>query len=147
MENQFFKYWFSGFEKGLMQADPNSRMSILKECAKACSESYTKQIYQEEYSKSEDLNDFLKRLNNRFSEMRIDVIQENQAFLFTYTYCACDLVKEGYISCGQLCECSRFSLQENWESVLGKGRVQVQLLESILRGGDCCKLLVEVDAI
>jgi hypothetical protein len=77
--------------------------------------------------------------------MQLDVLEENRAFLFTYTYCACDLVRKGFMHSGQLCECSKFSLQENLEAVLGKGNVRVQLLESILRGNECCKLLVELN--
>ncbi|MCL2810322.1 MAG: hypothetical protein FWD25_00315 [Clostridia bacterium] len=62
----------------------------------------------------------------------------------TYRYCACDLVRDGFMSTPLLCECSRQSLLYNWEAVLGEQRVEVELLQSILGGGDCCRFLIRV---
>lgn len=144
MEDAFFKYWFDGLDKALEQIDSDNRTKIFKECGKACSESYTKQVFQEEYEKSTDFHDFLNRLTGRFKVMQYEVLEENRTYLFIYTVCACDLIRMGYMHSDKLCECSKFSLQENLEAILGEGSVRVQLLEAILKGDKHCKLLVEL---
>lgn len=145
MEDRFFKYWFSGLEKALQQSEPASRTKIFRECAKACSESYTKQVFKEEYEKSTGFHDFLKRLTNRFSGMQFTVAEEGRAYEVIYPTCACELFTQGLMRDGQLCECSKLSLLENLEALLGEGNVRVQLLESILRGDEHCKLRIELD--
>lgn len=147
MENAFFRYWFGGLDKALEQIDSDSRTKILKECGKACSESYTRQVFKEEFEKSADFDDFLTRLTKRFSVMQFEALEENRTYLIIYTKCACDLVTRGYMHSDKLCECSEFSLQENLEAVLGEGNVRVLLLESILKGDKYCKLLVELKPV
>lgn len=144
MEDAFFKHWFGGLNKALEQIDSASRTKILRECGKACSESYTKQVFQDEYEKAANFHEFLDRLSGRFSVMQFEVIEENKAYLLIYTACACDLVRMGYIQNGLLCECSEISLRENLENILGEGNIRVQLLESILKGDKHCKLRVEL---
>ena len=63
----------------------------------------------------------------------------------TYHYCACDLVTKGYLKTPSLCECSRQSLKYNWEAVLGSQSIAVELKQSILSGGECCKFLIGKD--
>jgi hypothetical protein len=62
----------------------------------------------------------------------------------TYQHCACDLVQNGYVNTPLLCECSRQSLLYNWEAVFGEGKVEVELLQSILGGGDCCRFAIRI---
>jgi hypothetical protein len=130
MENKFFNYWFKGFEFALEQVHEKERLVILKECAKACSDSYTRKVYTDEYSASKSIDEFLKRLKKRFAEL--DYEYKNNTIIFTYNHCYCDLVTEGYLKTPLLCDCSRLSLQQNWEAVVGKGNVEVILLQSIL---------------
>ena len=117
---------------------------IWKECGRACSDSYTKQIYVETYALCENIRDFCARLKERFPEMDICVSGDGGYIQLTYRYCACDLVRDGFMSTPLLCECSRQSLLYNWEAVLGEQRVEVELLQSILGGGDCCRFLIRV---
>ncbi|MDR2728642.1 MAG: hypothetical protein LBB56_05870 [Chitinispirillales bacterium] len=140
--NNFLKYWFNGFERFLQKLDDKDRENILRECGKSCSDSYTKQIYIDEYKTSRSISDFLCKLKNKFPEIDFNVIKENEIIELTYNFCACDLVKNEYINNPLLCECSRQSLIYNWESVLGQDKIKVELLQSILDGSSCCKFII-----
>lgn len=146
MDDNFMKYWFGGFESALKRVDEKSREVLLKECGKACSSSYTRQIYIDEFKASCSISDFLDRLKKRFPELQIELNNENRELIFIYTHCSCDLVTMGYIKTDLLCDCSRLSLQDNWEAVIGPGNVEVTLLKSILSGHDCCKFRVNIKA-
>ena len=138
MEDNFLKHWFEGFERAIQNMKSDDRTHILRECGIACSDSYTNTIYHDEYKSSNSIHDFLGRLKAKFPEIEFKVIKENELFEIAYQFCACDLVKKGYIRDPLLCECSRQSLRYNWTSVLGEGKVEVHLQQSILQGYPCC---------
>jgi len=147
MADTFLKYWFKGFGRFIENLDDDNRASIFKECGQSCSESYTKQIYIEEYNASTDFNDYLDKLKARFPEIDFHIIKENEIIELTYNFCACDLVKNGYINSPYLCECSRQSLLYNWGSVFGKDKINVDLQQTILSGDSCCKFIIHISAI
>ena len=142
MEDNFFKYWFEGFERFIKNLDDKNRINVFKECGKSCSDSYTKQVYSDEYNASSDFNDFLDRLKLRFPEVGFRIIKESEIIELTYSFCACDLVKNDYIKSPLLCECSRQSLLYNWGSIFGKNKVDIELKQSILAGDSCCKFII-----
>jgi hypothetical protein len=142
--DNFLKYWFNGFESSLNKMDDRDRGIIFEECGKACSNSYTREIYLNEYKSSSSIKEFLERLMLKFPEIKYKIIKDNEIVEITYCYCACDLVKSGYITTPSLCECSRNSLLYNWESVLGRGKVKVKLLQSILNGSSSCKFEIYI---
>ena len=144
MKDKFFDYWFNGFNKSIELLDDEARENIFRECGKACSDSYTKQIYIEEYSAANSFEDFLDRLKIRFPEVSLKVIKENEIIELIYNYCACDLVKDGYISSPLMCDCSRQSLLYNWSSIFGEGNIEVELIQSILQGKPCCKFMIYI---
>ena len=144
MTDRFLKYWFEGFESSIKNLDDENRKNIFKECGKSCSNSYTKQIYIDEYKSSQSIDEFLSRLKKRFPEISFQIIKENEIVELTYKFCACDLVKNNYIKTPLLCECSRQSLLYNWGSVFGQDKVEVELQQSILRGNSCCKFLIHL---
>ena len=144
LKDSFFQYWFKGFEKAISDMDEKNSKMIFSQCGKACSDSYTKQIYIDEYECSENINDFLTRLKNRFPEIEFKIIKDNKIVLLTYHHCACDLVRKGYIKTPLLCECSRQSLLYNWETVIGKQNVKINLLGSILNGDNCCEFEIHL---
>jgi hypothetical protein len=144
MGNNFLKYWFNGFEASLNKLDDKNREIIFEECGKACSNSYTRKIYLDEYKRSTSISEFLGYLKLRFPEIKFKILKENEIIELTYCYCACDLVKSEYITTPSLCECSKKSLLYNWESVLGKGRVEVKLLQSILNGSSSCIFQIHI---
>lgn len=143
MSKEFFSYWFKGLDKAISKLDDKNVEIMLSECGKACSESYTKQIYIDEYAKAKNLEDFLVRLRDKFPEMQINKKAENVIEII-YTFCACDIVKKGYIANPRFCICSQKSLLTNWEAILGESNVKVLLNKSILAQVDCCKFTVEI---
>jgi len=143
MADKFLKYWFKGFERFIETLDEKNRENVFKECGQSCSDSYTKQIYTDEYTASRNFDDFLDRLKNKFPEVNFR-IKNKKTIELTYSFCACDLVKKGYINSPLLCECSRQSLLYNWGSVFGEDRVKVELQQSILAGDSCCKFLIHL---
>jgi len=144
MGDNFYKYWFNGFNKSIEQLDDEAREKIFKECGKACSDSYTKQIYINEYKSSKSFNDFLDRLKIRFPEVSFKVINENETVELTYNFCACDLVKNGYITSPLMCDCSRQSLLYNWGAVFGESNVEVKIQQTILENKENCKFLIYI---
>lgn len=142
MDSNFFRHWFSGFEAALADMSEDDRERVFKQCGRACSDSLTKRIYIEEYSRSKNADDFLSRLKQRFPEINYTVIREDAVLELTYRFCACDLVSGGYMKTPLLCGCSRQSLLYNWEAVLGEGKVKIELLESILCGSDSCRFRI-----
>jgi len=145
MADSFLKHWFEGFERSLQILDDENRENILKECGKSCSASFTRQIYMDEYEASQCIEDFLCRLKIRFPEVDFRVIANNEVIELIYRFCACDLVKNGYISDPFLCECSRHSLLYNWGSVFGHDKVAVRLHQSILEGYPYCKFTIHLE--
>ena len=143
MERDFYHYWFNGFEESLKNICENDKNILFKNIGKACSDSYTRDIYINEYNESENIYDFIVKLKKRFPEMEINLINENEINIL-YHYCACDLVEKGYIKTPAFCECSRQSLLYNWESILGKDNVEIKLIHSILEGNDTCLFSIKI---
>ena len=145
MEDTFFKHWFKGFERSIQNLDDENRTNIFKECGQSCSDSYTMKIYIDEYNASVDFDDFLSRLKVRFPEVGFNIIKEGEIIELTYSFCACDLVKNEYIKSPLLCECSKQSLLYNWGSVFGEDKVTVELKQSILAEDSCCKFIIHLN--
>jgi len=144
MADDFLKFWFTGFERFIKNLDEQSRERVFRECGRSCSDSYTKQIYFDEFNASHDFDDFLNRLKTKFPEINFYVIKDTEIVELTYSFCACDLVKNEYISSPLLCECSRQSLLYNWGSIFGDDKVKVNLKQSILAGDSCCKFIIHL---
>lgn len=142
--DDFLKHWFSGFQVSLNQIDDISKKQIFKECGKACSNSYTNQIYLNAKNNSSNEKEFIEELRKSFPEIEIEVIEKEQLYYVTYKFCACDLVNRNYLNSPYICECSRFSLLYNWETILGEGKVKVELVQTILAGAHCCQFKVIV---
>ena len=145
MADNFMKHWFEGFERFIINLDDNNRKSVFEECGKSCSDSYTKQIYIDEYNASQNFDDFLERLKTKFPEIGFRTIKEAEIIELTYSFCACDLVKNNYIKTPLLCECSKQSLIYNWGFVFGEDKVMVELQQSILAGDSCCKFIITLN--
>jgi hypothetical protein len=143
MDN-FYKYWFGGFEEALNKLDDNNRKLILKECGNACSDSYTRQVFLDAKRKSGSVEEFLEELRKTFTELMVETVEKEHQYIFTYRFCACDLVKEKLVSSPHLCECSRSSLLYNLEAVYGEGKVQVEKVQTILSGASCCRFKITI---
>ncbi len=124
--------------------DGKSKKQLLEACGHACSDSYSRQQYIDAKNNADSEDAFIGNLKKAFPEMVIDVMEKGRTYGITYTFCACDLVKEGYISDPAFCECSRCSLLYNWEALYGAGHVDVEMEQTILEGADCCRFIVTV---
>jgi len=144
MSDPFLSHWFKGFEAALERMDEESRKDLLAQCGRACSASHTRRIYVDEYRDAIDLPDFIARLKTRFPESDFCIAEDGNTVELTYRYCACDLVTNGYLKTPLLCECSRQSLQDNWEAALGSWNIQVELIHSILGGNACCRFRIHI---
>lgn len=144
MEDEFLKMWFAGFDTGIDKMDEANLSAILSECGKACSDSFPRQMYIEEYEKAADFDDFLSRIKTRMEGIDFEK-NEDGSIVVVYPKCYCDLVARGFVRSPKLCECSRQSLKYNWEAIFGEGNVEVKLLQSVLQGKDSCRLHVMID--
>ncbi len=142
--DQFLKYWFGGLEKGIDHLSEAERVTLFEQCGKACSDSYTKALYQEIWEETRNYTDFFHRLGGRVEEIDIKEVEKDRQYTITYHKCLCDLYTRGYMSTGCLCECSRQSLLYNLTTICPDKTVEVQLIDSILRGGKQCILQVSL---
>src|SRR5664279_1052329 len=110
MEDDFLKSWFAGFDAGIEKLDEINLSAFLCECGKACSDSFPRQMYVEEYEKSADFDDFLNRIKARMKGIDFEKNTDG-SFVVVYSQCYCDLVARGLVRSPKLCECSRQSLQ------------------------------------
>jgi hypothetical protein len=141
---RFLTYWFSGLMNGLGSVDEAARKAILRECGKACAESYTAEVFQDAREQSTDMEGFLALLAARFPEAAYDLLASG-SIRVRYSRCACDLVKEGLVKSSLICGCSAYNLQENFERAWGIP-VRVMLESSILEGAPQCAFLVLLES-
>ena len=143
MDNPFYRHWFCGFGQALPGLDDQSIDTLMSHCGRACSGSYSKQVYIEASRAADSLDALIAGLNQRFDEMAARRVS-GETIEVVYTRCACDLVRDGLVSSPKLCLCSLKSLRYNWEAVLGEGSVDCRLEQSILGGGDCCRFFIKI---
>ena len=141
----FMTYWFSGLMNGLESVDEPARRTILRECGKACAESYTVEVFQDARERSIDMETFLDVLAARFPEATYEQLTSG-TIRVRYTSCACDLVKCGLVKSSLICECSAYNLQENFERAWGIP-ASVTLETSILQGAPQCVFLVSLERL
>jgi hypothetical protein len=137
---RFLTYWFSGLKDGLESVDEAARNAILRECGRACAESYTVQVFQDAREQSTDMAAFLALLTAKFPEATYEPLASG-SIRVRYAHCACDLVTRGLVRSSLICGCSAYSLQENFERAWGIP-VRVSLESSILEGAQQCEFLV-----
>jgi len=141
--SHFLAHWFSGLMNGLESVAPSARQTILRECGKACAESYTARVFEEAWRHSADMESFLAKLAIRFPEATYEQLTPH-TIKVRYATCECDLVKRGLVESPMICECSAYNLEENFEQSLGTS-VAVTMESSILRGGTHCAFLVSLE--
>ena len=143
--SDFLKSWFSGFEKGLKILPEEERNKLLCECGIACSESYSLDVYKKIWYNSNSVSDFFALLNSGFEDVSVIEVEKNTTYEIYYSTCLCDLYTQGYIKSGEFCECSRRSLLYNLNNIIPDSKVQVELVDSILRGGEKCILRITIE--
>ena len=140
--SHFATHWFSGLMNGLESVDASARETILRECGKACAQSYTAGVFEDAWRQSADMEAFLAELAIRFPEATYEQLNP-RTIEVRYATCNCDLVKRGLVESPLMCECSAHNLQENF-CALGIP-VTVKVEGSILRGQTQCTLLVTLE--
>jgi hypothetical protein len=140
--SHFLTHWFSGLMDGLESLAPSARQTILRECGKACAQSYTAGVFEEAWRHSADTEAFLAELAIRFPEAAYEQLGPH-TIRVRYATCECDLVKRGLAKSPVICECSAHNLQENF-CALGIP-VTATVEGSILRGQTQCTLIVTLD--
>lgn len=139
---KFFSYWFSGFQSGLENIDSRSRDKLLNCCGEACADSYTRDIFKREKSRSSNMDEFLKNLSVKFPDAEYEIVSDS-CIRVMYKRCGCDIVGKGFITDPLFCRCSAANLKANFEAALG-GKIEVELKDSILGGADRCLFLVRI---
>ncbi len=143
MDKKFYSHWINGISDAIDELDDKSLDVIFGNCARACSESFTKEWYMDEYSKAKDLDEFVKNMDSKFDSMNMRMSAPN-TIIVEYTACLCPLYEDKFIDSPKLCQCSLKSLIINWEAILGESKVDVTLVKSILAGDDICQFKVEI---
>ena len=142
-QQHFLGHWFAGLMEGLETIDERARDSILQACGRACARSYTTERFRDAWQASSDLDSFLIELANRFPEATYTEIAP-RVIEVRYAYCACDLVKSGWVNSPTLCQCSAHNLGENFEQATGRP-VVVTTVSSILDGAAFCVFQVALE--
>jgi hypothetical protein len=143
MGDRFLNYWFAGLMRGIESLDEPSRKRVLRECGKACAQSYTAQVFREARQNSTGADSFLQNLARRFPGAKYERTG-SKTIKVTYDQCGCDLVRLGLAKSQALCECSAANLRENFQESLGIS-ASVAIESSILRGGTHCVLTVSLE--
>jgi len=136
----FLTHWFSGLIDGLESLDRPAREAILRQCGKACAQSYTAELFQRASEESRDADEFLILLAASFPEATYERLPAGDIRV-RYSHCACDLVTQGLVESPLICRCSAYNLQENFERAWGVP-VHVRLERSILTGAPDCAFIV-----
>lgn len=141
----FLNHWFNGFERGISGLSGKERSCLLGECGKACSESYSLNIYRNIRDNSKDIPDFFERLKDSIPETDVREVVKGEVYEIRYKKCLCDLYTKGLVKDGVLCECSRRSLLYNLETIFPEKKFEIQLLGSVMQGNDECILHISME--
>ncbi|MBN1371068.1 MAG: hypothetical protein JW987_03830 [Anaerolineaceae bacterium] len=139
-QEDFLRYWFSGYANALEQMDESAQDTLLRACGLACGRSYTFQAFAEAYARSANLDEFLLELAQVFPASRYERVTADKIKV-SIAQCSCDLVRLGWVKSPIQCKCSVYNLQQNFAHALQK-TVQVRLLSSILGGAETCEFEV-----
>ncbi len=140
----FYVSWMGGLAQGLEGLEPAARAKVLSACGKACAAPEILPVYQEIFARSETPDAFFQTVNNKMEGISVRTVKPGREYDFCYPSCYCPL----HTDCGCvspiLCECSRESLTWVMRSLFSDDLPQVELLESILRGDQVCRLRVRL---
>ena len=141
-EDNFLKHWFSAVNTYIETDDHITFSRFLENCAKACSESYSLEVYSKAFANAKNIEEALETLHNSFADFNYNLYPDKIEII--YSKCDCDLVHEKLISSNKVCHCSESSLLYNWERIYGKGNVLVILRQSILNKDSRCLFDVRI---
>ncbi len=73
------------------------------------------------------------------------VVQAGCEYELGYRKCSCKKVLSGEITSPEQCECSKESILYILNQLMPQTQVKVEILETILRGGTCCRFKITVE--
>lgn len=121
------------------QLDESSRVALMEASGRACAR---RGAVKAALDCGGDLERLLSTLRKWVGEDK--VIRNGKQVRLTYGKCLCPIVQSGSERLSDTyCNCSRGWVREMFETVCGKP-VDVQLKESIKRGGKACRFIVQV---
>lgn len=143
INNMELSDWFKGFEEGVARLTAEQREAFFSECGKRCVQSGTLQVYKELYEKADgDLDRFFLAANE-LPGVTAEIVEKAAMYHLYFAECTCGLHGRGYVSTPLLCECSRQSILYVLRMLWRDRKFRVAICNSILRGGQECKMRVE----
>jgi len=135
------KCWLEDLMAGMAcSGNQEACLDLLKKCGGSCAR---RNVLPELMSLKEELagvSDMKKVTDLIHSRTGAECIPETNGFTLIYNRgkgCDCALVGEGYISSPIFCSCTMGFHETVWSTVFDRP-VKVELLETFLRGGNCC---------
>lgn len=135
--------WFKGFESGIARLDMEQRATFFAECGKNCVETGTLQVYKNLYDKAKGDLDLFFLEAAQLPGVNSEIVEKGSAWNLIFSECTCPLHHQGYVATPLLCECSKQSILFVMHTLWKENRFRVTICESVLRGGQCCKMRIE----
>ena len=142
----FSKGFLAGWLKTLMDSmeknlDEETRLKIFKEAGTFCAKAHATELFKEIKLKTNDENELVGMLNDKLQGTTWEIIDEGKLKVI-YERCFCPLVEFGLHKSEVQCDCSISWLKYNLKILFNK-KVDVELKESVIRGGSKCEFLID----
>lgn len=141
------KCWLSDLLDGIETSEqPEKHIELLKKCGGNCARRNVLPGMgglKEELTGQTDIQEMAKIIGRHTGAECIPV---DDGFILTYNRgkgCDCALVRGGTVEAPVFCNCTLGFHETVWSTMFEKP-VTVQLLETFLRGGDCCSQKITV---
>lgn len=137
---EFTQRWVVNLMAGIdAHLDDETKLRLMESCGRACARGG---VAAEAEACRGDLGKLLAKLKRWIGKE--NVRWEGDLVHLTYAKCFCHLVADGPATLpATYCLCSRGWVKEIFETVLEKP-VDVELLDSIKRGGESCRFVVHL---
>jgi predicted hydrocarbon binding protein len=142
----FSKGFLAGWLKTLMESldknlDEETRLKIFKDTGTFCAKAHATELFKEIKLKTHDPKELMTMLNEKLKGTTWEIIDEGKLKVI-YERCFCPIVGFGLHKSEVQCDCSIGWLKKNLEILFNKD-VDVELKDSVLRGGSKCEFLVD----
>ena len=138
----FFYNWFKGWIEGLHALPLQERIQALGSCGKACAQPEILPRYRVMLAQAESIDAFFVAVNAQAEAVTVQSITVEQVYDVCYPACGCPLHEQCGVDDPLLCECSRESLRWVLGELFPDKQTEVELMESILRGDNQCRLRI-----
>lgn len=135
--------WFKGFEDGIAKLSEEQRETFFRECGRNCVQCGTLQVYKDLYEQAAGDLDRFFAIADEQPGVRCETVEKDAVYNLYFLECTCGLHKQGYVSTPMLCECFRQSILYVLHSLWKDRTFRVTICESILQGGQHCKMQIE----